>query len=311
MQNIDVLYIEIYKKILESNNVLILTHTKPDGDCLGASRALSLFIDSIGKKNNILVTPKIPSNFSFLGIKNAINNYNYKDYDLFIILDANTLDRCNFVEKIDKNRLIIIDHHAKNDLFDNSVLNIIDDESSSTCEIIFNFLNALSIKINREIASSLLTGVLTDTNNFINQATNLNSIKISEKLISYGADTYLINKNINQNSNINIIKFLKIIISRIKVNRELNIASTYFSKDDLNDCNLIEDDIPDIANLLNNLYEYNFIMIIKQTKDNEMGFSLRTNKNIDLSKIAFLFNGGGHKKASGFKIKGNIKDLIF
>jgi len=310
MQNRDLLYIEIYNKIQKASNILILTHINPDGDCLGASNALSIFINSINKKNSILVNIIIPENLKFLDINNAVYDYN-DNYDLFIMLDANNIKRCGYNGTINDFDLIIFDHHKDLEGCYEKALKIIDESSSSTCEIIFNFLTSLSIKIDKNMANSIMTGILTDTNNFINQATNKNAIKIAEKLIKFGANTSLINKNINKNNNINIIRFLEIVLERIKINKKLNIVSTYFTIDDLNKFNLNSNNIPSVVGLLNNLYNYNFVMVIKDMGKNELEFSLRTNTDIDLSKISSLFGGGGHKKAAGFKIKGNIKDLIF
>ena len=318
----DLLFVEIYKKILESNNVLILTHVNPDGDCLGASKALSDFILSINKKCSILVSPEIPKIFTFLNINNSINiltnsvitnNFLSNKYDLYIMLDAQGLNRCNFFEDIDYRKLIIFDHHIKTDNLHNDngeALIFIDEKASSTCEIIFEFFYALSIKINKQIANSLLTGILTDTNSFINQATNTKSIKIAEKLINSGADTSLINKNINKNLEIKTLKFLELVLDRVIVNKKLNIVCTYFTIEDLNKYNLLEDNIPSISGLLNCLYNYSFVMVIKEIKSGVLEFSLRTNKEVDLSKISSFFGGGGHKKAAGFKILGNINEIL-
>lgn len=317
MRNIkDLLFVEVYKKILESNNILILTHINPDGDCLGASNALSYFLLSINKKCNILINPNIPKSFDFLGINNSINSIISMSstlgnkYDLYIIIDANDLNRCSFFEEINNKKLVIFDHHIENKKVSDGALKIINEKASSTCEIIFDFFNSLSIEINKKMATSLLTGIITDTSNFINQATNTNSIKISEKLINLGADTYLIDQNINKNLNIKKLKFLELILKRIIVNKRLNIVSTYFTLKDLNNYGLEEDDVSGVSGLLNCLYNYNFVMVIKEIKPGILEFSLRTNKDVDLSKICSFFGGGGHKKAAGFRIPGKIEEIM-
>lgn len=302
-------YIKIYKRILEAKKILIFIHKNPDGDCIGAAAALSSFISGLNKTVNIFIKQGVPDNLKYLNINNVVNNFDEKEYNLFIMADVYLLSKCDVFKEVNYENIIIFDHHntCKSDM--GSIV-VSDSKASSTCEIIYYFLSSIGHKITKDISISLLTGILTDTDSFNNQATNKNSINITKELLKLNADTDLIYKNLYKNQKIDSLKLFSLILSRIRKNDKLGIVWTYFTKDDLKIYELEEDDIFQISALLNEVYDCNFIMVIKQIEDNILRFSLRTNKEIDLSKICEYFGGGGHKKAAGFTINGKIEDII-
>lgn len=296
-------FIKIYKRIKGSKNVLLLVHNDPDGDCIGAAGALFLLIKEMGININIFLE-KMPCSFNFLNLS-VINNVDFKEYDLFIMLDANSLGRCGICSNIDKKNIIIFDHHKKNDdfiFFEDVIL----PETASTCEIIFNFFMFLNAKIDSNIATFLLMGVLTDTSNFNNLATNIDSIDVAKKLMLYGADLKIIQTNLFKNKRIGFLNIWELLLGRLKKNKRIGLAWTYISNSDVSVYDIKENDLSAIPCFMNDLDDSNIGMIMKNVGDNKIKFSLRTTKNINLLKLANLFGGGGHKRACGFEIRGRI-----
>ena len=179
-------------------------------------------------------------------------------------------------------------------------------ETSSTCEILYDLFNNLNYQINHKIATSLLTGIITDTDNFNNSNTSDKTIKISSELIKLGANQKLIINRVYQQIKILDLKLWGKILQRLSIDQENNMATTAVFLADLKEEGVNEDALDGFTALLNGLTGIDSSLILKEVEDGIKG-SLRTTKNdVDVSKIAAKYGGGGHKKASGFMTQGKI-----
>ncbi len=305
---------QILDSIKKSNHILLISHEKPDGDTLGASLAMAHFFDRENKKYKHFCPDKPPAYFNFLPkIEKIIFNYKLielKEHDLILIIDCGDLKRTKIENDLilikEEKNIINIDHHQSNNNFGR--LNLVVPQASSTSEIIYNFFTFNAIDIDKYMATSLLTGILTDTMNFTNAATNHESLKIASHLLAKGARVNQIISQISQNKNLKALKLWGNILSRLEFNPQYNAAYTVITKEDLKDKQVSLEDARDgLANFLSNLQDIDFILVLSEEDDNIIKGSLRTTKeNIDVSQIAKLLGGGGHKKAAGFKIAGKL-----
>lgn len=308
-----------FEKALEliknAKNILITTHTNPDGDALGSICALSHFLEHQNKRYTAVVH-MIPDTYEFLpgiNLLTTLNDYqdSVDDYDLVITVDFNTFDRAPIEETLNKaykNNIpfINIDHHQSNALF--GAANLVNESASSTTEIIFKFLIHNHININDMMATCLLTGIFTDTGNLSNSATTVDSMKIASQLLLMGAHAYKINQNITSNKNLNVMNLWGIALSRLQYNKTYGIAYTVITQHDLAVFNVPSEAIEGLPNFLNNLDGAKAVLVLKEDSNGIIRGSWRTTKdNIDVSILAGAFGGGGHKKAAGFSVKGELK----
>ena len=158
------------------------------------------------------------------------------------------------------------------------------------------------------MATCLLTGIITDTGNFTNNATTKKSIESASKLLSIGADFEGIAKANIYNKTIDILKLWGLVLKRIVLDKELSMVTTALFQKDLEKLNLRIEDAEGISNYLNNLSaEIKFSLLLKDNGLGKVKGSLRTTReDIDVSKIAQAFNGGGHQKAAGFEVAGRV-----
>ena len=203
---------------------------------------------------------------------------------------------------------INIDHHVTNG--NHGEHNLVIDDASSTCEVLHHFLDYKKA-INKNIAACLLTGIITDTGGFQNMATTPLAVSIASRLMKKGVNINQITKFTLQQKPVNTLKLWGRALSRLKINKKDNVISTIITKKDLDDCNANEEALEGISNFLNEMDEAQngVVMVLSERELGIIKGSLRTtNELIDVSKLAIILGGGGHKKAAGFSIDGNLKE---
>ncbi|MFV0249837.1 MAG: DHH family phosphoesterase [Bacilli bacterium] len=181
---------KLTKLIKSSNSIIIMTHQQMDLDALGSALCLNKIIDILNKKSFIFLEDKLNNpikkaleilskNIKFINKETIVN----KDLDLLIVLDTHKEKLLAYPQIIHKfKKIVIIDHHIINtDLIENTTLNIIESQLSSTNEILVNYLLYLELQVDSNIATVMLAGIETDTNSF--------NTKTTEK--TYEAAAYL------------------------------------------------------------------------------------------------------------------------
>ena len=295
---------EIELKIKNSHNILIISHRRPDSDAIGSSLAIFFYLKSLGKNPTLFNIGPIPAYFDFLpSISDVCSDEKILDhkFDLVIALDLASMDHSGIDDKLFKDNYVInIDHHISNNLFGD--INLIDDRASSTCEIVYKFLIEVKSEITKNIATCLLCGILGDTGSFSNSATNANSIIIASQLIGRGAKIHKIDDQVNKNKSINGLRLWGKVLSRIRSDDNSEIAYTYIKEEEYREHQIEEEELDGLTNFLNVIYDTKFVALFR-IGPNFTRVGLRTIRNdIDLSAIAKVNGGGGHKKAAGFTL---------
>lgn len=306
-----------YNRILyllkKYDNFLLIGHKKPDGDAIGSMLALHLALNQMGKHTLLACDDALSQRFSILPESNKI--IQLKDtkkiignIKKIITLDSATYDLTglnNHFKRSELPEIINIDHHHDNPEYGN--VNYIESDISSVCEIIFKIIQDLNIGIDSDIATCILNGIFVDTDSFKNPNTSTKTLKITSYLLSRGANLKAITKNNLKDKSLSALKLWGIALARLNKNNRLGIISTIITRQDLKQCGAAYEDLEGVANFLNSIPEARASLVISERDENEIKGSFRTlHDSIDVSKIAALFGGGGHKKAAGFSIPGRI-----
>ncbi|NCO05255.1 MAG: hypothetical protein GW939_03880 [Candidatus Magasanikbacteria bacterium] len=300
---------QIFNAIQKSRRILLVPHKNPDGDALGSVASFMQFLRSIEKPHTAFCSSPISDRLNYLPHLEYITNdkriWDDPSYDLVIVFDSGDLRYAGIADDIAKHRsrlkIINIDHHPTNELFGD--LNLVNTSASSTTEILYHFFKYNDITITSEIATCLLTGLITDTDNFTNAATSITSFSISSDLISHGGNLNLIRGWVFQDKSIKALKLWGTVLSRLKKHEDLDIVYTYITQDDLQEHNVNESEAEGLANFLNTIGDGKAGLILKELPDGKTKGSFRTtHDNVDVGAMSMLFGGGGHKKAAGFTI---------
>jgi phosphoesterase RecJ-like protein len=304
------LFTKAYTLIKNSNNILIATHADPDGDAIASACLMAEVLKLAGKKYTVYCHSRINDQFNFLPhleeFKDLLDNFNF---DLIIVLDCGNLKRTKLEKKIigrKANQLLIeIDHHPKAE--DLSDLEIRDSAAAATTEILYYFVKANKIKINKNIANCVLTGIMTDTGNFLYPSTSPQTINIASEMLKAGARLPQIMENTWRNKSIASMKAWGKAMSNLQINQKYNLAFTILHAEDVPD-EVTEEDLDGMSGFLSNLGKVNGLMLLRELKDGGIKGSLRTSKpNVDMSLLARILGGGGHARAAGFTVTGKLE----
>ena len=259
---------------------------------------------------NIIVTPKTGT----FSKEDVSFSQGTNKFDLIIIMDAGNLEHLGPI--YDKNSelffetpIINIDHHASNTDF--GQVNMVDVVAASTTEILYYVLQAMEKKhnkklINKDIATLLLAGIITDTGSFQHANTSPKSMEVSAKLLDLGARQQEIIKIIYKTKKLSTLKLWGIVLSRVQVDPIHRMVWSTISKDDIKEADAEPDESEGIIDdLLSNAPGAEVIMLIKENeKEGYTSVSMRSTTNaVDVGKIAAEMGGGGHVRAAGYKVR--------
>jgi len=326
--NYSIAYHQAYLKIKNSRRLLVVGHLNPDGDALSSvcvflelASLLNIEVEAYCQFKKGDTFNYLPRELEIISDKNKLSPLT--SYDTMVILDCGAMSRTSLAEElravlnsVDRPYIIEIDHHPKIDDF--ADLEIRQPEKAATVEILYNFLRENKVNFNKNLANCILTGLLTDTGNFLYPSSSNLNIAIASEMLDYGAQFPKIINNTLRNQNLLSMKLWGLTMNNLKINVKYNLAYSVITKDDID--NLISlgtkeeierylnyDVYGDIVGFLSNLSEVQAIMLLREEEEGKIKGSLRTSRaEVDISELAKKLGGGGHPKASGFVLSGHI-----
>lgn len=299
---------DIIKKIKIFNKIAITFHISPDGDSLGSALALLIGLRKLGKEVYIISKENIPKTFDFLPCSAEINGQEIEplmNTECVIVLDCGDAKRINanlFMENREF-ELINIDHHMSNNLYGD--INFINTKSSAVGEIVYEMLRLLNVKLDKEISSCLYTAVITDTGCFRHSNTTSVTHGIAGELFNTGIDFSNIHRKIYENKNLNKIKFCGEVISNLTVELDGRVCFMYVTKDMIKKYDLLSIDTSDVIDFATSIDTVEVAILIKEVEKG-VKVSLRSKSFVDVRKVAEVFKGGGHIRASGFYVEASF-----
>lgn len=306
-----------FRQLIDGNHEFVLVgHEDPDGDSLGSLLALGEYLEGQGKSVKMTCKSQLPEIFNYLrGVDKVCREFDSSRQGAIILLDNGDLKRTGFSKEIQQAKkrglqIVNIDHHIRNDIWKIATLNLAETMASSTSELVFKLLTSLKANINPSMATALLTGMYYDTGGFHHSNTSDEVLKISSELLRLGANLKKISKSVSQNRSLNMLKLWGIALDRIKLDSQRSIATTVLTRRDIVHSGANEEEISGLVNLLNSASEVKMALLLYETEDGKIKGSLRTeNNDVDVAKLAGAMGGGGHKKASGFSLKGKLMKI--
>lgn len=303
--------IRIDEKLKDITSVGISGHIRPDGDCVGSTLAVYNYISTYYPEIHVeLFLESIPDVFHFL--KNADKiQHGYeedKSFDLFIVLDCGDEGRLGpFVKYYNAaKQTLCIDHHVSNQAFAEE--NYIIPDASSTCELVFHLLD--TEKITKEIAECLYTGMVHDTGVFQYSCTSAQTMNtagiLMEKGIDYPkivTDTFYL-KTYDQN------RILGYALLNSKLYLDGKVIVTYLTKENLEEFHCTTKELDGIVNQLRVTKGTEVAVFLYESEDGSYKASFRVTGDVNVAEIAQVFGGGGHVKAAGCNIFGDIDTVI-
>jgi phosphoesterase RecJ-like protein len=315
MHNTKVLQ-SIVNKIKGAKRSVVISHSNPDGDTLGSMLALGSILKKLGHKVDHVAGDPVPEIYRFLPfnrlVKNPSDDTLKKSHDLAFSLDCGSLKRLGSARELwhRASSTVNIDHHVSNERF--GEVNWIEPDAISTGQLVYWIAKALNIEITKELATLLYVTLLTDTGCFSNSNTNSQALSWGAELISLGADHKNVYRKVFMEKPFRAVKVFAIALSHLKLVQNGQIAWTCITKEEMKSLKASSEDTEDIIDYMMRTKGVKIGVFFRE-EDNETKVSLRSNVDLDVSRIAVSFGGGGHKRASGIKVKkplSKVKDLV-
>ncbi|MCI8412330.1 MAG: bifunctional oligoribonuclease/PAP phosphatase NrnA [Clostridia bacterium] len=300
---------EILKEIEKAQSIVILTHESPDGDAIGSGLALKFMIEKLDKKVDVII-PEYSRLFDFLpSVEEIKEESEIKNYDLAISVDCATFKRMAKREYFDKaNKTIVIDHHGSNNMYGD--LNYVNPVSPSCCEILAGMIQYFEIDITKEIGICIMTGIITDTGGFRHQGINPETFEFTAELIRKGVNIPEIYKKTLRTTTKANFELTKRVMNRMEFFEEGKIAFTYITSEDEKEVCAEPGDHEGLVNIGMDIEGVEVSIFIRQ-KDEENAYkiSLRSFDKINVSDICLMFGGGGHPRAAGALVQGDVEQV--
>jgi phosphoesterase RecJ-like protein len=283
-------------------------HERMDGDDGGALLAMGEQLEKMGKRVTYAVKKGVPPNLSFLpGVEKILDDAPNLNYDLLITFGCSDLERTGSETiKQFNNQTINFDHHPDNTYFGH--VNVVDPKKSSVAELVYDFFNFNKWLITKDIATCLLTGIITDTGGFMHSNTQSSTLAAAGQLLRKGAQSHKIIRQTYKSKSPQILKAWGRAMENSYYDEKNKIIYSVMTEKDLAEfTSLPQAAFEGFTETLNTMPEAKFAMFLRQDGGVIKG-SLRSDtfKNIDVSKIAHIFGGGGHKLAAGFSVAGKL-----
>lgn len=299
----------ILEEIKKANSIVILTHESPDGDAIGSSLGMHMALKSIGKNSDVILT-EFPRTFNFLpGAKDVKQESDIKNYDLAITVDCADLKRVMANEYFENaKKTIVIDHHGSNTMYGD--INFVNPVSPACCEILAGMFEYFDINIDTEIGTCILTGIITDTGGFKYSSVTPETFEFTADLLRKGINVSEIYERVLETKTKANFELLKRSMDRLELLENGKVAFTYITKKDEEEVNAEPGDHEGIVENGRSIEGVKVSIFLRQ-KDEENAFkiSMRSNGNINVSDICFIFGGGGHQNAAGALIQGSIEEV--
>lgn len=300
---------EILKEIKEAEKIVILTHESPDGDALGSSLAMKLMLEELGKKSDVII-PEYSRMFQFLPSATEIKiDSEIKKYDLAISVDCANFKRMAKNEYFEKaKKTIVIDHHGSNNMYGD--LNYVNPVSPACCEILAGMAEYFEIRVSKDIGTCIMTGIITDTGGFRHLGITPDTFEYTAELIRLGVDIPDIYKRTLRTKTKANFELTKRVIDRMELLEDGKVSFTYITSQDELEVGAEPGDHEGLVDIGKDIEGVKVSVFIRQ-KDNEEAYkvSLRSEDDINVSDICFVFGGGGHARAAGALIQGNVEQV--
>lgn len=297
-------YNDIQKAVAGSKSVLIVSHSAPDGDSVGSQLAFRKYILELGKDVEVINDGSIPGIYKKLPDIDVIVDVDShtagKEFDLVVVLDCSNLERLGRVGALieDNVPIINIDHHPDNTGFGKYVLT--DETSSSTAELLTEYFLKIKYELNKSTASLLYAAILTDTGRFRFESTGRRTMELVGILIDKGADPRKICDDIYFSVPQSVLRMTGNMLEGARFYENGKICLMEISQEIIKKYDASFGDFDGLAEYTLHTENVKVGALLKELDGKNIKVSLRSKSDINVSKVANLFGGGGHRNASGF-----------
>ena len=304
---------KIASVIKDANSVLIIGHMRPDGDDIGSVLALSRALDLLGIPNEACVETDIPANLRFVEGIDKIKKAPTREYDLLIVVDSSDEQRLGnlseefFLARRKKIDTINVDHHVSNTRF--AKYNYVR-QCAANCMNIASLTELLGVSFDKLLAEYLFIGLLTDSGDFSHDDVDEEAFLLAAKLIKTGADLSGLQYALFKKQSKQRAALYAKVVSGIRYYHDDRFAVVITTREAISACGAEASMTEGFVDFPLSIDGVEVAAALLEVRKGQYKISLRSKSYVDANKLAGVFGGGGHVRAAGYMLFGELEEVL-
>lgn len=291
--------------LLANDRYTILTHRSPDGDTIGSAYALCMALHQIGKQARVLCSDPIPDKYSYFTEYVQVQDFEEAFVVSTDVADAKLLGKelsC-YADKVQ----LCLDHHETNTDFAQKTY--VDAQACAAAEVIERLLKCMNIRIDKNIANALYTGICTDSGCFRYSNTTAETHRIAAELIEYGAEHAKINRLMFETKSRGRVDLERRVIESMRFYADGQCVVAYVTEDMLAQSGIDRSDTDGIAAIPKQIEGVKIAITVNEHKGEKFKISVRSTDDVNSATICERMGGGGHRAAAGCALNGTLEEV--
>ena len=303
---------EIAQILKQAKSVAIFSHVRPDGDAYGSSMALSRALTALNIKNCVCIDSDIPSNLAFVeGLKEVQKKPPF-EAEVYIAVDCADESRLGELAYVfrtagRKYPTVNVDHHVSNPRY--AKHNYVR-ECAANCLNIYTLITDMGVVIDKEIAEYLLMGILTDSGNFSHDDVREETLMTAAKLVAAGADICRYNYKLFKSQPRERAALHADVMGKMRYYFNDRFAVIVISQEQMKKHNANYGMTEGFVDFPLNVDTVEVAAALLEIRKGQYKISLRSKNYADVNKIAGVYGGGGHVRASGCMLHGDLEEIL-
>lgn len=292
----------VLREIRGRRRFVVTSHARPDGDAIGSALACGQILRIMGKEAEVVMHDGVPRIYQNLPFADRVIKADAAPpNDAVIVLECDSTRRAQLAG-LEECFLINIDHHASGRDF--AHINWIDSTVMATAELVYRLARLACVPIDRDIAACLYTALMTDTGSFMFEGTNEHTFTVARELVLAGADPAHCARPIYFGHSTAKMRLLGAALSNL--HREGALAWIWVTQEQMTRFGAREEDCEGLVNYALSMADVQVAIFFRELPDCRFHVSIRSKGQVNVSKVAEAFGGGGHKCASGCSVDGPL-----
>ena len=297
---------QMAQRLRSSDNILILCHKNPDGDTIGTGSALYYALKELDKNAAVLCSDAIPSRYAFTNARQFRGEFEPETVVAVDVASVQLFGENNDLPRYSRHVDLCIDHHAGNSGFADFTL--VDSTAAAAAELLYQVIVAMDVPVTPHIADCLYTGVATDTGCYRFSSTTANTHLTAAKLIEAGCHVEELNTLLFDTKPRARMEAERIARNHLEYHLEGRCALIYLTRDEIQQSGVDPADLEELTSLPVSIEGVKVGITLRQQPGGSYRISVRTAKGVDACAIARRLGGGGHNRAAGCELLGNLEN---
>jgi phosphoesterase RecJ-like protein len=294
---------------------LLICHVRPDCDAMGSELAMAGILEALGKDVLMVNDFAIPPTLTFLDPQHRVKQLGkdlsaeqLADREVIVVLDTSAwIQLGKMADVIRQSRAIkvVLDHHVSGDdlgaeFFKNT-------SAEATGRLVIEAADALGVALTPEIAAHAFAALATDTGWFRFASTSADTLRLAGRLVDAGAKPDFLYKQLYECDSLGRLKLIGTTLACARTELNGRLIHTWVERSDFEASGALPSDTEDIINMTLTVGGTEMAVILVEQASGQFKLSLRSRSDVDCSKLAEQFRGGGHKRAAGATVDGPLE----